>query len=329
MENRLVRVLIGLSLLLACTPVAGPAQPRTPPPVVGVLAATRESFGASYVEAGRKVLRDLGYIEGQNLTLEIRFAGGQPERIPVLAAELAALNPRVIIVVGDIAVRAVKQAGVTTPVVFVSAGDPVAAGLVASLSRPGGTFTGVASILPELNGKQLALLKEAAPKLTRVAVLWNPNSHGGGLGLSTIQRAAPSLGVTVYSAEARNVADLDRAFSAIKSERADGMLVITDPLTFGQRQRVIEFAAQARIPTMFEVREFVDAGALMSYGPSLVAMVKRSAVFMDRILKGAKPAELPVEQPTEFELVFNLKTAKALGITVPQTLLLRADSLVQ
>jgi putative tryptophan/tyrosine transport system substrate-binding protein len=326
---RAVSILVGVTLLLASAPRLGMAQQSTKPPLVGILAATSETFAAPYVAAGRKAIRDLGYVEGQNVTAEIRYAGGRTEKIPELVNELVALNPKAIVVVGDIALRAVKQAGVTTPVVFVSAGDPVAAGLVGSLARPGSNFTGLASILPELNGKQTALLKEAVPRLSRLAVLWNPNSHGGGLGLREIQRAAQALGLTIHSAEARTVAELDAVLAAITNQRADGMLVITDPLTFGQRQRVIDFATRHRIPTMFEVREFVDAGALLSYGPSLLAMVKRSAVFVDKILKGAKPADIPVEQPTTFELVVNMRTAKALGLTIPPSLLARADEIIE
>jgi putative ABC transport system substrate-binding protein len=318
-----------VTMVMALAPLAAEAQRAAKPPLVAVLAATNETFAAPYLDAGRQALRELGYVEGRDVALEIRFYGGRADKLPDLTRELVALGPRALVVMGDVAVRAVKQAEVTLPVVFISASDPVAAGLVTSLAHPGGNFTGVASILPELNGKELALLKEALPKLSRVAVLWNPNSHGGGIGFREIQRAAQTLGVTVQSVEARTPAELERAFTTIRTARPDGMLVLTDPLTFGQRKAVIEFTTKAALPTMFEVREFVDAGALLSYGPSLVGMVKRAAVLVDRILKGASPANLPVEQPTRFELVINLKTAKALGLTIPPSLVVRADHVIE
>ncbi len=296
---------------------------------LGVLALAPPAFAAPYIEACRQELRALGYVEGQNLAVDFRFVAGRFELLPSLAAEIVSLQPDVIIAVGDRAVQAIKEATSTIPLVMVSAGDPVRSGFVASLARPGGNVTGLSSLLPELNAKELSILKEAVPKVSRVAVLWNPRSHGGVLGFKEMQAAAPSLHVSLQSLEVRTPDEMEPAFAAMAREQAGALIVLTDPLTFGNRNRLLELAARGRIPSMFEVREFVDAGGLMSYGPSLITMIRRSAVYIDKILKGAKPADLPVEQPTRFELVINLKTAKALGLTIPPSILIRADQVIQ
>ena len=315
---------IALALLPSGAPAQAPKVPR-----IGVLSTLPAPYAAPYVEAGKAALREAGYVEGQNVVIEYRFAEGSLDKLQAQAAELVALKVDMLVVVGDIAIQTAQKATTTIPIIMVSGGDPVASGYVASVARPGGNITGMSSLLPEMDAKLLALLKEAVPKASRVAVLWNPNSHGGVLGFKAMQAAAPGLKVTLLSVEARRQDEVERAFSAITAQRADAFVVLTDPITFRNRGQIIEFAARNRLPAMYEVREFVNDGGLMSYGPSLVAMIRRVPVFIDKIAKGAKPAEIPVEQPTQFELAINEKTAKAIGLTIPQSILVRADTLVR
>jgi putative ABC transport system substrate-binding protein len=326
---RLTRIAGSLAALaLALLPLGAHAQaPKLPR--IGVLSALSAPYAAPYVEAGRAAMRDAGYVEGQNIVIEYRFAEESLDKLQAQAAELVALKVDMLVVVGDLAVRTAQKASTTIPIIMVSAGDPVASGFAASLARPGGNITGMSSLLPEMDAKLLALLKEAVPKASRVAVLWNPNSHGGVLGFKAMQAAAPGLKVTLVSIEARKPDELDAAFAAITAQRADAVLVLTDPVTFRNRARIIEFATRNRLPAMYEVREFVNDGGLMSYGPSLVAMIRRVPAFIDKIAKGAKPGEIPVEQPTQFELAVNEKTAKAIGLTIPQSILVRADTVVR
>jgi putative ABC transport system substrate-binding protein len=325
----LVRI-AGSLLALALVMVPLGAYGQTPKvPRVGVLSTLPAPYAAPYVEAGKAALRDAGYIEGQNIALEYRFAGRSLETLQAQAAELVALKVDALVVVGDLAIRTVQKATTTIPIIMVSGGDPVASGYVASLARPGGNITGMSSLLPEMDAKLLALLKETVPKATRVAVLWNPNSHGGVLGFKEMQAAAAGLKVTLLSIEVRRPDELEAAYAAITAQKADGLLVITDPITFGNRGQIIEFAAKHRLPAMYEVREFVNDGGLMSYGPSLVAMIRRVPFLLDKILKGAKPADIPVEQPTQFEMVVNEKTAKAIGLAIPPPVLVRADAVVR
>jgi putative ABC transport system substrate-binding protein len=325
---RLARILgLLLALVLVIVP---PALAQTPKvPRIGVLSAVSAPYAARYIEAGRAALRELGYVEGQNIAIEYRFAAGRLDKLQEQAAELVSMKVDVLVVVGDVTVTVAKRATTVIPIVMVSGGDPVSSGFVASLAHPGGNITGLSSLLPEMDAKLLALLKEAMPKANRVAVLWNPGSHGGVLGFKAMQSAAPTLKVTLLSVEVRQPEELDRAFAAITSQRADGVLILTDPITFRQRGRIIEFATRTRLPSMFEVREFVDEGGLMSYGPSLAAMIRRAPFFIDKILKGAKPADLPIEQPTQFELVVNQKTATAIGLTLLPSFLVRADQIIQ
>ncbi len=318
-----------LALGVLAAPLAAAAQPAGRLPRVGVLAAVPAVFAAPYIEVGRQGLRDVGYVEGQNIAVDYRFAEGRRDRLPELAVELVSLKPDVIVVVGDLGTDAVRRATSTIPIVIVSAGDPVKSGFVASLARPGGNITGLSSLLPELNAKQLALLKEALPKASRIAVLWNPRSSGGGLGVAAMQSAAPRLGIALQSLEVRAPEELEHAFTAMAREGAGAFVVLTDPLTFSRRKEILELAAKHRLPGMYEVREFVNEGGVMSYGPSLRELIRRAPVFIDKILKGAKPGDLPVEQPTKFELVINLKTAKALGLTLPQSLLVQAGEVIR
>jgi len=323
---RLARCLLALALVMVPLGAYGQA-PKLPR--VGVLSTLPAPYAAPYVEAGKAALRDAGYIEGQNIAIEYRFAGRSLETLQAQAAELVALKVDALVVVGDLAIRTVQKATTTIPIIMVSGGDPVASGYVASVARPGGNITGMSSLLPEMDAKLLALLKETVPKATRVAVLWNPNSHGGVLGFKEMQAAAPGLKVTLLSIEVRRPDELEAAYAAITAQKADGLLVITDPITFGNRGQIIEFAAKNRLPALYEVREFVNDGGLMSYGPSLVAMIRRVPFLLDKILKGAKPADIPVEQPTQFEMVVNEKTAKTIGLTIPPPVLVRADAVIR
>jgi putative ABC transport system substrate-binding protein len=319
---------IAVAINVLAVALAAEAQPRIPR--IGVISTVSAEYAKPYMDSGRAGLREIGYVEGRTITLEFRFAGGGKLNPTDLANELVALKPDVIVAVGDRAVEAAKQASSTIPIVMVSGGDPVRSGFVASLARPGGNVTGLASVLPEMDTKILGLLKEAVPRSSTFGVLWNPQSHGGVLGYQAMQAGAPGLGVTTLrSMEVRTPEQLDQAIATMAAEHVGGFVVLTDPLTFGQRRRVLEQAVKHRLPAMFEVREFVDDGGLMSYGPSMREMMRRAAVYVDKVLKGAKPADLPVEQPTKFELIINMKTAKALGLTIPPALLLRADQVIE
>ncbi|MBI2754077.1 MAG: ABC transporter substrate-binding protein [Betaproteobacteria bacterium] len=274
-------------------------------------------------------LRDLGWIEGQNIVIERRFAEGQLARLADLAADLARVQVEVIVTAAAPSAVAAKAATHTVPIVMLDPGDPVGSGLVESLARPGGNITGVTSIAPDLAAKRLGLLKEAAPKITHVAVLSNAAIPPAEIAMQELQAAAKVLGLRVRSVAAQGSKGLDDAFRLIVQERADGVIVFPDPLTFSNQEKIVSFAAASRIPVMFGAREFVEAGGFMSYGPSYPDMFRRGAHYVDRILKGAKPADLPVEQPTRFELVVNLKTAQALGLIIPQSILLRADRVIE
>jgi len=271
-------------------------------------------------------MHELGWVEGQNLTVERRYAEGRDERLPVLAAELVQLPVDVILAWGPREARAAKAASVTIPVVFMSAGDPVRAGLVASLAHPGGNITGLSIVSPELSAKRLELLTEAAPGISRVAVLTNADVN---YLLPELTHAAQGLGVTLYPLNVPAVDQFDHALTAMQTARAEALLVLSAPLFSQQVRRVVELAATSRLPTLYPFSYFVAAGGLMSYGPSQSDMNRRIATYVDKILKGAKPAELPVEQPIKFDLVINLKTAKALGLTMPPMLLFQAEEVMQ
>jgi putative ABC transport system substrate-binding protein len=282
------------------------------------------------VEAFKQGLRELGWVEGKSFVLEARYSEGKVERLPELARELVALKMDVIVTPADLGIAAVKRETQTIPIVMALSSDPVGAGFVASLARPGGNITGLSNISPELSGKRLELLREAVPGFSRVALLWNPDVRGAVLDYKEAASAARSLRVEIQSVEASRAEDLDRAFSTITSWRAQAlMLPGVNPVGFANRARIVSFAQRNRLPSMFPTKEYVDSGGLMSYGPSLVDLLRRAAGYVDKILKGAKPADLPVQQPTKFELVINLKTAKALGLTLPQSLLRRADEVIQ
>jgi putative ABC transport system substrate-binding protein len=275
-------------------------------------------------------LRELGYVEGENLVIERRFAPeGQPDQLPALAADLVRLKVDVIVAGGSVTPHAVKSATTTLPVVIANHGDPVGSGLVVSLARPGGNITGLSLLSPDLVGKQLELLKKALPRIVRMAVLWNPTTPTHPRMLKEAEEPARALGLQLERLSATGVADYDRAFAAMTRARVGAVLVLGDPIFWYQRARITELATKHRLPGMFGQREFVEAGGLMSYGANLRDNFRRVATYVDKILKGAKPGDLPIEQPTTFELVINSRTAKALGLTIPQSILMRADQIIE
>ncbi len=281
--------------------------------------------------AFRQGLRDRGYVEPRNLVIEERYAHGRVERFSDLAAELVQLKLDALMTIGTTATVAAQHATTTLPIVFV-VGDPVAAGFVASLSHPGGNLTGLAIIAGELNGKRVELLKEAVPGMARLAVLRDVTGPASSTpsAWAAIEAAASKAAIKLMPAlDLRNAGDLDAAFAAAVKERVDGILIASSPLFGASRQHIVALASTTRLPVIYEGRRFVEVGGLMSYGPAIVDMYRRAAIYVDRILKGAKPADLPVEQPTRIELVINVKTAKALGITIPQSLMVRADEIIQ
>jgi putative ABC transport system substrate-binding protein len=307
-------------------PLAARAQ-KSASPVIGFLSNGKPTTVPSQQpEAFRRSLRALGWIEGQNVTIEYRWAEGNPDRLPALVAELVQAKVDVIMLAGQPAIRAAQGATRTVPIVFVVLSDPVTAGLVKSLARPGGNMTGLASQFEEVTTKQLQLLKEAVPNLSRVALFHRPDSDAI---LTAAETAARSLGLTTLTLSVAGVAEFENAFKMARSERAGAIHVLPTPYFYTYRARLIELAAQYRLPACYEFREFVQDGGLMSYGPSINEMFGRAASYVDRILKGANPGDLAIERPAKFELVINLKTAKALALTIPQSLLLRADEAIQ
>jgi putative ABC transport system substrate-binding protein len=288
------------------------------------------TVNSSNLKIFQQGLREVGYVEGKNIVIDYRYAEGKFERLPHFAAELVRLRVDLLVTVGGTpAALAAKNATTTGPIVFTAVGDPVTSGLVASLARPGGNITGLTILTPELSGKRLELLKEAFPKISLVAVLWNPSNPASKLFLRETEVAAEALGLRLQSLEVRGADDFRGAFQAATKRGAGALIALTDPLISGYQTRIIELAAKSRLPTIFDPREFAEGGGLMSYGPDRSEMYRRAAVYVDKILKGAKPADLPVEQPTKFELVINLKTAKQIGLTIPPNVLARADKVIR
>jgi len=315
---------------LLAAPLAAEAQQADKVARIGWLGNDPVS-SAPLREAFRQGLRDLGYVEGRNVVIEYRDAEGKLERLPALAAELVALRVDVIVAGNTGLARAAKQATRTLPIVLV-AGDPVMSGLVTSLAQPGGNVTGLASsAAPDIVGKWMELLKQAVPGVSRVAVLWQPGVQGQQNKdmLKRAEVAGQALGVRLQFVEARGPADIDRAFSDMTRAHAGALTVLLSNMFVVERRRLVDLAAKNRLPVMYQAREFVDAGGLMAYGPNFADIFRRAATYVDKILRGAKPADLPVEQPTKFELVINLKTAKALGLTIPPSLLQRADQVIE
>ena len=330
MRYSAVGFVVTLTLSLLVAPLTAEAQQATNVHRIGRLSAGSSTEPNPNLEAFRQGLRELGYVEGQNLIIESRYAEGSEERLPDLAAELVRLQVEVIVAGGSSTIRAAQHATRTIPIVMAVSYDPVGRGLVASLARPGGNTTGVSTLGAELPGKRLELLKETVPQRARVAVLANPAAGGYESVMHNLTGAAQALGLQLRVVELRRAEELDTAFATMTHEGVDALLVVSDPaLMDGLRGRTVDLAATHRLPAMYGWRELVVAGGLMSYGPSLPDMFQRAASYVDRILKGAKPADLPVEQPTQFELVINLKTAQALGITFPPTLLIQADEVIR
>ena len=323
------RLAVAISILVAS--LCADAQPAGKVRHVGFLSAGTFVAGNPAFEAFRQGLREGGWIEGQNLVINSRYAEGRLDRLPDLAADLVRLKVDVIAASsGTPPAVAAKNATRTIPVVMIAVADPVGGGLIASLAHPGGNVTGLAfGVGTDTFGKGLALLKEAVPKVRRVAVLVNSANPGGMLAMTSVRDAAGSLGVRLQMLEVQQPNQFDIAFATMARDRAEALLVVADSLFVENRARLVDLEAKNRLPSMHGNRDYVDAGGLMSYGPSIVANFRRAAFFVDKILKGGNPADMPVEQPTKFELVINLKTAKALGLTIPQALLLRADQIIE
>ncbi len=344
MRRSVIGLMLTLALGLLLAPLAAAAQRPAKVPRIGVLAAffssrpppdleaSREGLpplGSVELEAFRQGLRDLGYVEGQNIAFVYRYADGKLERLPALAAELVRLQVDIIVVDAGPAIRAAQHATETIPIVFPSAGDPVGLGFVASLARPGGNTTGVSFSGPELNGKRLELLKAAVPGVTRVAYLWAHGGPGAPRALQEMETAARALGVQLHPVEVREPSPFDHAFAIMAETHADALITQPSPVFFGRRTELVDLTARMRLPGIFPEREFAEAGGLMAYGVNVPANFRRAATYVDKILKGAKPADLPVEQPMRFELVINLKTAKALGLTIPPSVLFLADEVIR
>jgi putative tryptophan/tyrosine transport system substrate-binding protein len=331
MTRRTLALLLILALTLLLAPLAAEAQPATQVYRIGRLGSGNPPVEPNpSMEAFRQGLRELGYVEGQNLVLESRYAEGSEERLPGLAAELVRLQVDVIVAGGSRAIRAAQHATRTIPIVMAGTSDPVAQGFIASLARPGGNITGLSDLGAELPGKRLEILQETVPQRARIAVLANPASPYYESWMHNLNVAARAMGLHLHVVEVRRADTLDTAFAAMTREGADALLVLPDStLIDSLGGRIVDLAATHRLPAMYAWRRHVDAGGLMSYGPSPLDTQRRAATYVDKILKGAKPADLPVEQPTTFELVINLKTAQALGLTIPSTLLFQANEVIR
>jgi putative ABC transport system substrate-binding protein len=329
MTRRTIGLLVTLALGLLAAPLATEAQQPAQIRRIGFLSPAWFTLHTHNREAFLQGLRELGWVEGQNIAIEYRYTEGRYDRLPDLAAELVRLKVDVIYAPSAPATQAAKQATTTIPIVMDTLGDPVQTGFVTGLAQPGGNITGTAGFALELGGKQLELLKEAVPGVTSVAALANPANPNTPHVLREIERAAQALDVQLRRMDVSDASELDAALAVMARERADALIVLPDPMVFGQRQRIVEWAARSRVPVMYFTREFVEAGGLMTYGPDLASRHRHAATYVDKILKGAKPADLPVEQPMTFELVINLKTAQALGLTIPPTLLFQADEVIR
>jgi putative tryptophan/tyrosine transport system substrate-binding protein len=324
------RICVFRCLLLAIfLPAVSEAQQPKKIPRIGYLSVLSPSSDAARIEAFRQGLHELGYVDGQSMTIESRYAEGQLARLPDLAVQLVRLKVDVIVAGGSTAIRAAKNATKLIPIVMAHGSDPVALGYVASLARPGGNITGLTHLAPELGGKRLELLKNIIPQLTRVAILTDPGTGGHAPQMKELEVAAPALGLQLQAVEVRAPNELENAFSAMMTGRAGALIGLQQPTLDRLRGRIVDLAAKHRLPAMYPNSEYVETGGLMCYAADIIAMFRRSAVYADKILKGAKPAELPVEQPTKFEFVINLKAAKRIGLTVPPNVLARADKVIR
>jgi putative tryptophan/tyrosine transport system substrate-binding protein len=313
----------------ATWPLAARAQQAAKVYVIGVLSAGAQVRSPNPWSIFVNGLRDLGWIEGKNIVFERRYADNRLDRLAELAAELVRLDVDVIVTIGTLAPLAAKRATTSIPIVMINAGDPVGSGLVASLARPGGNVTGMSLMAPDLGGKRLELLKETLTRLSHVAVIWNAANPYSALVFDETQSAAKKLTVEIQSLEVRDPGDFDGALATMLRNRVDALVIVEDPLTFNHLNKIAEFCANKRLAAIYGLREFADAGGLMTYGASQADLFRRSVDFVDKVLRGFRPSDLPVQQPTKFELVINLKTAKAVGLTVPDTLLARADEVIE
>ena len=329
MDRRAFVAMVGSSLL--AIPCIARAQASAKIHRIGLLESGPSPAADPFGQWGafREGLRTLGYVEGKSLAIESRWADDKYERLPDLAVELVGLNVEVIVLRTTPAAVAARRVAPTLPIVILSAIDPVGAGLVASLAKPGGTITGLTTLAPDLSAKRVQLLKEVLPRLSRLAVLWNSANPANTAGWRQTEEAARTLGVQLQSRQVEGAKDFERAFGLIAKDRPDALLIVEDALMVGHTKQIADFAIRERLPTMAGSPTAVVNGSLIGYGPNVREMARRGAYYVDKILKGAKPADLPVEQPTTFELVINLKTAKALGLTIPQSILTRADEIIQ
>ena len=316
-----------LGSVAAAWPLAASAQSKIPR--IGFMGNSTAALEANLVDAFREGLREHGYEEGRNIVIEYRWADGKYEQFPALVAELIAAKVDAIVTAGTPAALAMKKETTTVPLVMVAVGDPVGTGLVPSLARPGGNLTGLSSIAPDLEGKRLQLLREVVPALSHVAMFINSLNPFHVSSMRQARAAAQAMGIKLQLHDIRKSEDLDDAFAAIRKERPDALLILADRIFLHNRQRIVDFAKEQRLPNVNAYKELVEVGGLMSYGPSYEDMHKRAAIYVDKILKGAKPADLPIEQPSKFTFIINLKAAKALGVTVPSQLLALADRLIE
>ena len=312
--------------LVTAWPLSARAQHTAKLPRLGFLTAGESSPGLPALLAG---LRQLGWIDRKTVVIEYRYAANRDDRLPELAAELVSLNVDVIVAAGTLAPLAAKHATATIPIVMTSAGDPLGTGLVSSLARPGGNVTGLSLMSPDLSGKRLEFLKHIVPALARVAIIWNADNPYPALVFRQTENAARLLKLEAQSLEVRTPDDVNSALEAAVRGKADALITVEDPLTVNHRKQIADFAVKNRLPTISGLREYVDAGGLLSYGPALAELYRRAANYVDKILKGAKPSELPIEQPTKFELVINLKTAKGIGLAIPPDMLAIADEVIE
>jgi putative ABC transport system substrate-binding protein len=327
MKTTITVFALGALLFALCFPAQ--AQQGKNAPRIGFLSVGTVSAMSTRVEAFRRGLREQGYVEGQNLIVEYRYAKDNLERLREFAAELVRLKVEIIVTGGAISTRPAKEAAGAIPIVMAYESDPVGSGLVASLARPGGNITGLTSSAGELNGKRLELLKEAVPKLSRVAVIRNPGMSNAAQALKDAEAAAQSLKLKIQPLEVQGPNDLERVFAAAKKSRAEGMIVVGDPVTFTHRKRMVDLAIKNRIATIHGQMQFAEAGAMMVYGPNDADMYRRAATYVDKILKGSKPGDLPIERPVKFDFIINLKTAKQIGLMIPPNVLARANRVIK
>jgi putative tryptophan/tyrosine transport system substrate-binding protein len=318
-----------LPVLILTTIHLAEAQQPTKVPRIGYLGATSRSINSAPIDAFRQGLSELGYTEGKNIAIEYRYAEGKLDRLPALASELVRLKVDVVLTAGPAATRSAKQATATIPIVMGFHDDPVGSGVADSLARPGGNITGLSTLAPEISGKQLELLREITPKLSRVAVLGHATQPGNPQALREINLAADAVGLQLQYLEIQAPKDIETAFQAASKERAGAVLVMASPITFTQRRQVVDLAVKSRLPTIYSRPEYVEDGGLVFYGVSYTDLFRRAATYVDKILKGAKPADLPIEQPKKFEFIINLKAAKQIGLTIPPNVLARADRVIK